>query len=257
MAAWAPVTVLLRVLGVELMAHLGRRLPTPAARLLSAVMLVGANLMPIWAAMEGRLGMGDVLVIYWFENVIIWFTTTVRILTTTKGSAAQARGLSIDLGGLTRRLARTSWVTGDPALAVFFALHYGIFTIVHGVFTAILAALAGLHGSPLDWVASVSALLLSHTLSLGLNWFGRGERAVVGAGWVMVAPYPRLLALHLTVLLGFFFLGGPDGRTAHDVGAVVLLMGAKTVLDLAFLLGTHRVLTRRAVAGEPLAASTS
>jgi hypothetical protein len=257
MAAWAPVTVLLRVLGVELMAQLGRRLPTPAARLLSAVMLVGANLMPVWAVMEGRLGMGDVLVIYWFENVIIWFTTTVRILTTTKGSTSGTRGLTIDLGGLTRRLSRASWVTGDPALAVFFALHYGIFTLVHGVFTAILAGMAGLHGSPLDWVASVAALLLSHTLSLGLSWFGRGERAVVGAGWVMAAPYPRLLALHLTVLLGFFLLGGPNGRTAHDVGAVVLLMGGKTVLDLAFMLGTHRFLARRAVVGGRAATSTS
>lgn len=236
------MTALLRILGVEVMAHLGRRLPAPAARLVSALMLVGANLLPVWAVLEGRLGMGDVLLVYWFENVVIWFTTTVRILTATQpGRRSRGPGL----GRLDARLAEKTWVTGDPALALFFALHFGIFTVVHGVFAGILAGLSGLHGGLLDWVAPIAAILLSHTLSLGLHWFGRGERAVVSPGWAMVAPYPRMIALHLTVILGFFFLGGPDGRTADDLGAVALLMGSKTVLDLLFHVGEHLVTARR------------
>jgi hypothetical protein len=238
------VTALLRILGVEVMAHLGRRLPAPTARVLSALVLVGANLLPVWAVLEGRLGMGDVLLIYWFENVVIWFTTTVRILTATQPGPHRSRAPR--LGGLATRLAEKTWVTGDPALALLFALHFGIFTVVHGVFAAVLAGLSGLHGGLLDWVATIAAILLSHALSLGLHWFGRGERQVVSPGWAMVAPYPRMVALHLTVILGFFLLGGPDGRTADDLGAVALLMGTKTVLDLLFHLGEHLAFARRA-----------
>jgi hypothetical protein len=236
------VTALLRVLGVEVMAHLGRRLPSPLARAVSALLLVGANLLPVWAVLEGRLGMGDVLLVYWFENVVVWFTTTVRILTSTKSpKRPDARRLT----GLDRVLARKSWVTGDPGAAVSFATRFGIFTLVHGVVSAVIAVLTGVRGGPLDWVATVAAILLSHVFSLGLHWFGRGERTVVGPGWAMAAPYPRMIALHVTVILGVFVLGGPEGRTADDLGAVALLMGSKTMLDLLFHVGEHLVVARR------------
>jgi hypothetical protein len=243
------VTALLRILGVELMAHLGRTLPAPVARILSALMLVGANLLPVWAVVEGRLGMGDVLLVYWFENVVIWFATTMRILTARRPSRRPflrgPAGRPGDFGRLEETLSAKTWVTGDPALALFFALHFGIFTVVHGIFAAVLAGMSGLRGSLLDWVAAAAAILLSHMLSLGLHWLGRGERRAVSPGWAMAAPYPRMLALHVTVVVGFFLLGGPDGRTAHEVATVVLLMGLKTALDLCFHLGEHLVYARR------------
>jgi hypothetical protein len=237
----AAVIALLRLLGIDVMTRLGRRLPPPLARVVSALMLIGANLLPVWAVLEGRLGMGDVLLIYWFENVVIWFTTTVRILTTTRSGR---RPDPARLTGLERSLAQRTWVSGDPASAILFVAHFGIFTLVHGVFSIAFAVLAGLHGSPLDWASTIAAILVSHGFSLGLHWFGRNERATVSAGWLMVGPYPRLFALHLTVIVGFFYLGGPDGRTADDLGAVALLMGAKTALDLLFHLGEHVAMGR-------------
>ena len=236
----AAVIALLRLLGIDVMTRLGRRLPPPLARAVSALMLIGANLLPVWAVLEGRLGMGDVLLIYWFENVVIWFTTTVKILTTRSGRRPDPARLT----GLERSLAERTWVSGDPASAILFAAHFGIFTLVHGVFSIVFALLAGLHGSPLDWASTIAAILVSHGFSLGLHWFGRNERATVSAGWLMVGPYPRLFALHLTVIVGFFYLGGPHGRTADDLGLVALLMGAKTALDLLFHLGEHVAMGR-------------
>ena len=248
MAPWAPVTALLRILGVELMARLGRRLPTPVARALSAAILVGANLLPVWAVLDGRLGMGDVLLVYWFENVVVWFTTTVKLLTSTRrrdrSGAHPVRGPG--LRRLEGWLGARSWVSGDPGYALSFAMRFGLFTLVHGAFTAVVVGLVGLRGGLLDWVATAGVILLSHLLSVGLNWFGRRERASANPAWVMVAPYPRMLALHLTVIGGFFLLGGVDGRTAHDLAAVALLMGAKTALDLVLHVVEHAVLARRA-----------
>jgi hypothetical protein len=251
MAPWAPVTALLRILGVELMARLGRRLPTSVARALSAAILVGANLLPVWAALDGRLGMGDVLLVYWFEDVVVWFTTTVKLLTSTRrrdasGAPAVRRPGPRRLELLEGWLAAKSWVSGDPAYALSFAMRFGLFTLLHGAFTAVMVGILGLRGGLLDWVATAGVILLSHLLSVGLNWFGRRERASANPAWVMVAPYPRMLALHLTVLGGYFLLGGAHGRTADDVAAVALLVGAKTALDVVLHVVEHVVLARRA-----------
>ena len=60
------------MLGIELLARFAARLPGGMARLATAVLLVVVNLLPVWAVVEGRAGMGDVFLVYWFENVVVW-----------------------------------------------------------------------------------------------------------------------------------------------------------------------------------------
>ncbi len=224
------MNVLLRVLGLNLLAHVGSRLPSTAARTTTSIVLIAANLLPLWAVLTGAAGVGDVFVIYWFENVVVWFTTMVKIVT--------ARGGTADL-------------TGNVLTAAFFAFHFGMFTLVHGLFSFILANLTGgLTGEPRTWLLLVAAILASHLVSLGLNWFGQGERNVVTARQAMAMPYPRMIVLHLAVIGGFFLLlglGRPDG--SYDaVGPVALLCGLKTVLDVFFHL-RERWANRRARRG--------
>jgi hypothetical protein len=224
------VNVLLRVLGLNLLAHVGSRLPSTTARTTTSIVLIAANLLPLWAVLTGAAGVGDVFVIYWFENVVVWFTTTIKIVT--------ARGGTADL-------------TGNVFTAAFFAFHFGMFTLVHGLFSFILANLTGgLTGEPRTWLLLMAAILASHVVSLGLNWFGQGERNVVTARRAMAMPYPRMIVLHLAVIGGFFLLlglGRPDG--GYDViGPVALLCGLKTVLDVFFHL-RERLANRRALKG--------
>ncbi len=224
------MNVLLRVLGLNLLAHVGSRLPSTAARTTTSIVLIAANLLPLWAVLTGAAGVGDVFVIYWFENVVVWFTTMVKIVT--------ARGGTADL-------------TGNVLTAAFFAFHFGMFTLVHGLFSFILANLTGgLTGEPRTWLMLAAAILASHLVSLGLNWFGQGERNVVTARQAMAMPYPRMIVLHLAVIGGFFLLlglGRPDG--SYDaVGPVALLCGLKTVLDVFFHL-RERLANRRALRG--------
>ena len=224
------MNVLLRVLGLNLLAHVGSRLPSTAARTTTSIVLIAANLLPLWAVLTGAAGVGDVFVIYWFENVVVWFTTMVKIVT--------ARGGTADL-------------TGNVLTAAFFAFHFGMFTLVHGLFSFILANLTGgLTGEPRTWLMLVAAILASHLVSLGLNWFGQGERNVVTARQAMAMPYPRMIVLHLAVIGGFFLLlglGRSDG--SYDaVGPVALLCGLKTVLDVLFHL-RERLANRRALRG--------
>ena len=208
------MSLVLRILGLNLLAHLGARLTNPVARMLTASVLIGANLLPIYGVFRGELGLADVFILYWLENVVVWALTTIKLATVDGGSAGNAS---------------------------FFALHYGIFTLVHGVFAAFLAAFSGgFRGGALYWIVVPLSMIASHLISLGVNWFGRGEYRVASPGRVMALPYPRMLAMHGSVIAGFFLVlrpesmfGGPDSGSA-SVAAVAILCGLKTALDLGF-----------------------
>lgn len=81
-----------------------------------------------------------------------------------------------------------------PGLAAFFSVHYGIFTLVHGVFTFVLAGIVGVSAQRAPYVFAVAALMLSHGLSTALYWFARGERDVVSPQRAMPQPYGRVVA---------------------------------------------------------------
>jgi hypothetical protein len=201
------VQFILRILGLNLLAHVGTRLPNSVARTLSSLALIAANLLPIKAVMDGSLGMGDVFVLYWLENVMVYVLTIIKLLTVENA---------------------------DVGKAGFFALHYGIFTFVHGIFAFILAGFTGwFHGGLLYWAVVLAALLASHLVSLGLNWFGRGEYRVASPGRVMAMPYPRMFVMHGAVILGANLVFGPH-TVRHELLAVAALCGAKAVIDLVF-----------------------
>lgn len=218
------MNVILRFLGIQLAARLATRLPGGLARLVTAVLLVVVNLLPVWAVATERAGMGDVFLVYWIENVVVWLCGIVRV------STAEGTDTTVKVSGN----------TGDMGLPGFFALHYGIFTLVHGVFAVVMAVLVDLQGG-IGQVLLLSALIAaSHLFSLGVNWFGRNERSVVGQGTAMFAPYPRMLVLHVGIIMGFMFIGGPNAVDhGAQVNAVALLCGLKTLVDLLFHLLQH------------------
>jgi hypothetical protein len=211
------VRVVLRLLGVELLSRLAQRLPGRLAWWASLLVLVVVNLLPVVAVLRGDAGIGDVFLVYWIENVVVWATGIVRIATAegTGGPRVTSSG-SMQLGN-----------------AAFFALHYGIFTFVHGVFTLFIVILTGLKGGLVPVLVLAAAISAGHLVQLGVVWFGRGERRLVSPGSAMVAPYPRMFAMHGAVIAGFFLVLQPNGEQ-NSVKAVAVLCVAKTVIDLAF-----------------------
>lgn len=224
--------LLLRLMGLGAVVRAGSSLPPGVPRVVSSALLVVANLVPVWGVLQGDLGVGDVFVLYWVENVAVWLVTIVKIATAQQPE--DPTRFTMTMNG--RR------VPPDPrVMAGFFAFHYGLFTVVHGVFAFVLAsATGGFTGSAGFWVVSVLVLVMSHVLSLALHWFGRAERAHARASRTMLLPYPRMVVLHLSVIGAFFLLGGPGGRPAESIGPVVLLCGLKTLVDLGFHLREHR-----------------
>jgi hypothetical protein len=210
--------VLLRLLGVELLSRVAQRLPGDLAWWAGLVVLVVVNLLPIAAVLAGEIGVGDVFLVYWIENVVVWATGIVRTAT------AEGGGPQVKV---------TGWANTS---AGFFALHYGIFTLVHGVFTFVIVALTGLEGGLGQVLLLSAAIAVGHLVQLGVVWFGRDERKLVSPGTAMFAAYPRMFVMQAAVISAFWFLdGGPsgDGRLGEDAGAAILC-GLKTLIDVGF-----------------------
>ncbi len=174
---------------------------------LSALVLILANLIPVAGVIWWNWDIGSVIVLYWFENVIIGVLNLPKMWMT-NGSGKSGIGLSL-----------------------FFALHYGMFTGIHGVF--VFELLAG--GTTLSALLPGGILFLtvlvmtgSHILSFIVNYIGGREFDGRSAKAQMARPYARVIVLHIVILAGAALvesLGSP-------LPAMLMLIGVKIVIDL-------------------------
>ena len=184
----------------------------------SALVLAAANMVPLVGVLAFGWTVYAILLLYWCENVVVGAFNILRML------VATPKDLAADAGKL--------------FLIPFFTVHYGMFTMVHGIFVMALFGPAGhLVPSPGNFVAAVRdanvgfgvlAIVLSHGFSFARNYVAGGEYRRASLPQLMMQPYARVVVLHLTILLG--------GFAAKAVGAplisLVLLIALKTGIDL-------------------------
>jgi len=85
-------------------------------RNLAVLALIAANLVPLGGVLIYGWTVFDVTIVFWAENVIVGLLNILRMATLLV--------LRRDFGAL--------------VLAPFFAVHYGMFTVVHGIFVIAL-----------------------------------------------------------------------------------------------------------------------
>jgi hypothetical protein len=222
-------------------------------------LLIASNLVPLVGVLFWSWNLWSILILYWIENGIVGALNIPKML------LARGGGESASAGRL--------------FLTAFFCVHYGIFWLGHGVFVLLfLPAFAGfssavesgatftpggfeLPGVFNDPVVATGprtdvllwgalGLLVSHVASFFLNYVGRREYLTKTVGGQMFAPYARVVVLHLTIIFG----GIVAVIVGQPVGALVILVGLKTILDLALHLREHDPqarLTRVEEAGRP------
>jgi hypothetical protein len=78
-------------------------------------------------------------------------------------------------------------------------------------------------------------LLASHGASFITNYIGRGEYLTATPDQQMFKPYPRMFALHLSIVLAGAFVIS----RGEPLFAVVLLVVFKTIVDLFLHLREH------------------
>ena len=142
---------------------------------------------------------GNVFVIFWIENVVLGLWTIPKIIT--------ARG---DGGTMPMKINGRPRTVSSTGAALFFCLHYGLFCLVHLVFTGLVAWRLGVELS--FWFLGLPALLIvvRYSVEALTTWFGRSHRReLVTPAQAMAEPYPRIVVLQLSALICFgLFVSG-------------------------------------------------
>jgi hypothetical protein len=146
--------------------------------------LIAVNLLPLSGVLFFNWSVYEVLLLYWSENIIIGIFNLARFWT------------------LLRRQRDYSALLIGP----FFCFHYGGFAFGHYVFLRAFFGPESDMGGDLSamFTASFLALLVSHGISHVVNFLGKGEYEHTTTKDLMIAPYARVVVLHLTVLFGGF-----------------------------------------------------
>lgn len=219
-------------------ARMNRR---PAWLTFSAMVLIAANLVPLAGTILFKWTVFEVVLLFWAENVIIGALNVLRMLTASAGDAV-------------------SWMM-KIFLIPFFVFHYGMFTLVHGVFVFGLfgGENFGSSGTPDDFgpmfesmlqlglAVPLLALFSSHAFSFVWNYLGRGEYKNADLRMLMTRPYGRIVVLHITIIIGGFLvmsLGSP-------LAGLVFLILLKVGFDLRAHSKEHREKLKAEVDDEP------
>jgi len=189
--------------GPGLLSGLGRRQRT------SLLALIVADSIPLIGVIAFGWDLLGVMLLYWTENAIVGFYNLLKMI-------------CID-------------PAGAIPLGAFFCIHYGIFMLVHLMFVFqlfgsdpwafpgvddVAAALA-----PME--AAIAASFVSHGISFFANFLRGREYEGRSLNDQLVAPYPRLMLMQVTVIAGAWcvdLLGTP-------VVALALLVVLKTAAD--------------------------
>ncbi len=220
--------------------HTIKRLPQ--SEWFSLIVLIAVNLIPIAGVLWLEWEVSSIIILYWLENLVIGFYTIIKML---------------HLKGLLALFP-----------VMFFCLHYGGFCGAHGLFVLVLTGGeennmgSGLFPQSHDaWPAHLVflqmlmlavqeildtaapgvllawlALFLSHGVSLLLNYFQGHEYLDTNIRKLMIAPYKRIVVLHIAIIAGgwgVMALGSP-------MALLIVLILLKIVIDIGLHRRTHR-----------------
>ncbi len=209
---------------------------TPPRDHIALAFLVAMNLIPIAGVLWLDWDLASIIVLYWLENLVVGFYTILKML---------------HLKGLTALFP-----------VAFFCLHYGAFCGVHGMFVLTFTSEGGMAGDVFPsgddaWPAHLVfiqmlviavqrmldaaapgvvlawiGLFVSHGLSLLLNYFLGGEYRLSEIRTLMSAPYKRIAALHVAIIVG--------GWGIMALGSPLMLLIALVALKIALDISLHR-----------------
>ena len=211
---------------------------------LSTTALVLANLLPLIGVFAFGWDVGMILLVYWAENLVVGVYNILKI------ALLQVEAPPLHLGKL---------------FAIpFFAVHFGGFCAVHGLF--LLAFVSG-DGAVSDvfpessWFGPlifvqlllsvvteawrngpeglhwpVFSLFISHGISFVQNYIGKREFRSLSTGDLMGQPYNRIVLLHITIIAG----GVPVMMLGSPLPLLAILVGLKIGVDLWLHARSHR-----------------
>lgn len=206
------------------------------------IVLIAANLIPLWGVVFWNWDAFNIVLLYWSENIVVGFYNILKMAFA--------------------KVSKPAEQLGKLFMIPFFTIHYGGFCAGHGFFILMLFQKgdSGFMNNTnwpcffvflqmlfnvikhaysimsLEMRYAMGALFLSHGVSFVYNYLIKGEYAKIKPDRLMGSPYARIVIMHVAVLFGAFLtmaLGSP-------VGILIILVGLKTSLDVIFHMRQHK-----------------
>lgn len=211
---------------------------------ISTISLIIANLVPLAGVLFWDWSIFQIFLLYWAESGVIGFYNIPKMLIV----SIYRKGLAVISDKPTEIISNLD-VSYPKYLAlglgifdtIFFIIHFGVFLVAHlafinGVFGNIPEMTGGELFPPIQFfialLYSISggliSLFISHTISFFSNFIGQKEYLNTTISRQMYAPYPRVLVMHVSIILG----GIATQLLGFKAAAFVVLIICKTVLDL-------------------------
>jgi len=186
----------------------------------SAIWLVAVNVLPIIGVLLLKWDVGILLWLYWIESAVLGLLNIPKILS---------------CQGQDKNQSRKAGIGGRIYLAVFFAVHYGMFCMGHLIFLTsyfdtipkLTEMFGGLTAMTGVWM-SLIGLTVSHIISMVKNFYGKAEYVKRSPSTQMFIPYGRIVIMHFVIIFGGILVqafGAP-------ILALILLVLLKTIIDL-------------------------
>jgi hypothetical protein len=209
----------------------------------TALVLIAANLLPLYGVLVLDWAVLPMMVLFWLENIVIGVLNIPRILLASPTDST--------------RLSRKYF------LALFFTVHYGLFTAIHGLI--VFSMFGGEHYKALidglwtmdaaryaitefSLLPGIAALAASHLFSFFWNYLGQREYQKARPEALMHAPYSRVVMLQVTLIFGGVLIQ----MFNSPIWALLVLIALKIGVDLRAHLKEHR---RMELALNPTASS--
>ncbi len=190
--------------------------------MLSRLIAVGAyTILPLVGVLALGWDWREIVLLYWLENVALGIAMVIRIL---------------------RLIPREGWSAGGTA--AFFAGHYGLFTIVHGVFVLLFVndlwrffdpfEPARPDPGPIAW----GSILIVFAIGGAVQIIAAIVQPVspLKPQQLMFTAYPRIVVLHVAVLGAAFLIAEFDLPAA----AAIILIVLHGLVDGVAALVAHR-----------------
>jgi hypothetical protein len=181
------------------------------------------NLAPLAGVLAWGWKGGALVVLYWLENIVVGVVNVARM-----ASSGVANG-PIGLGAAVLTIP-------------FFCVHFGMFCLVHGMFVLFLFADVTPTNdlNPFSLVSSALAVAPHMAAVIGMitiwkvalfvtRFIGGGEFRRTNPAELMMAPYGRIVFIHIAIFAGAFALAAL-GQPIIGVIALVVLKAAYDVL---------------------------
>ena len=195
---------------------------------LSLISLIVFNLVPLFGVLFFGWNLSAVLFLYWSENVVVGLFNVLKMAL----AQGEVKGSQMTVNQRPVRAGHRVFLIG------FFAVHFGFFTFGHGIF------IFSLFGKNLpSWAVllpGILSLFVSHGISFGTNFIGKGEYKRVAFPDLFMQPYKRIFIMHLTVILG----AGAAAAMEQPVMALVVLIGLKIIVDVFSHINEHKKLRK-------------